>query len=363
MTRILFLTNLSGKFNGFRSIRDVEEMDCSATGLGYPINLLKELSTYVDVDVCSPPLQTIHKTTPLDSSESKRFAVTFAPSDVYVPQITDVEALLAGKDYDVVLVYAESIFAYLKNLEKISAKKVLWFLSSPHQILLPIYKKFLEEKGADLVLKVADKRNVTEFGREFARLCKNEWLPLSVDGNRFKRLALPKIADVCLFGNINPLVYPFRVRAVNAVIRSAKYGMFVSPSYGENYVREINQSKLFLTCSGMWKFPVMKYYESMACGTALVADDPIDADELGFKPDENYVSVADAYTPKAENPSYPLLGDEWEFREDVLMGKLDYYLTHVGARDRIAEAGEELVRKRHTDEVRAKELYEMLVRL
>lgn len=359
--KILFLTNLSGKFSGFRNIKDVTLQDCSGLGLDYPLSLLKELSNSARVEVYSPPLQGRSETAPLSEELMQKFGITFKQQTIFIPEQTDVEALMRGRDYDVVLVYAESMFSYMKNFEKIGERKVLWFLSSPHQILLPMYREYFEKNKLDLILKVADKENATEFGKEFMRLgLRTEWLPLSVDGNRFKKLGIPKLADICIMENVNPTVYPLRVRVVNYVLRLNKYRVMAQPCYGDDYVKAINYSRLFLTCSGDWKYPVMKYFESMACETLLLADTPVDAEELGFRADENFASIDNAYTPKVENPALPIKQEEWEFHGQALQQKLDHYLTHTEDRNRIARAGEVLVRARHTDEVRAKELFDIL---
>ena len=293
----------------------------------------------------------------------EEFGIQFRPLDVPIPISTDVAQLVEGKGYDIVLVYAESIFSHIRNLEKVAIKKVLWFISSPSQILLPSYQEYFKSNSVDLILKVADKANSTLFGREFERLGKTKWLPLSIDGNRFRNLHVPKLADVCLLGNLNPTVYPFRLRAINYLMNEGNFRVIVKPHYGEDYVRAINHSRIFLTCSGIWKFPVMKFFESMACGTLLLADDPLDAEDLGFRAGENYVSADGAWTPSVDCPKYPVDDTEWSFDKNALNRILTFYTTHVEEAKAVAEQGEKLVRKRHTDEVRAKELYDTLVKL
>lgn len=331
--KILFLTNLSARLNGILDIANVQLLDCSGQGLDYPLSLLKELSNYAHVDIFSPPLKGIAHTKPsLIPPES----VKFTPTDIAVPYETDVEALLAGRDYDVVLLYAESMFAYIRNWNRVKTKKVGWFLSSPQQILLPQYR----DADFDAIFTVIDKRGVTEFGREMVRR-KAQWLPLSVDSARFRRVKLPKAYDICLLGNLNPVVYPFRLKALEYLSKKS-YSVLLTPRYGEEYVKAINQSRVFLTCSGFCKFPVMKYFEAMACGALLLADDPLDAEELGFKPDTNYLSLGA------------------EFEETRLQRTLDWAFTHVGDTETIGRAAAELVKQRHSNEVRAQELFRTL---
>lgn len=330
--KILFVTNLCEHLNGFRDISEISAFDCSGHGLDYPLSLLKELSKTTHVDVYSPLMEKYVRTMPNFAAPN---FIKFLPIDVAVPHVTDLQELLKDKDYDALLVYAESIFTYVKNFDKVKTKKVLWFLSSPQQILLPKY----DSTQADLVLKVVDKAGITDFSNRLDELgLKTNWLPLSVDGNRFRNLHIPKIYDYCLLGNLNPTVYPLRVKMLRYLL-DKKANVALTPAYGDEYVKTINQSKMFLTCSGVCKFPVMKYYEAMACGAMLFADDPLDAEELGLKDGENYASVADIVDLAEES---------------------DWYTTHVEEAEEVARRGEELVRQRHTNEVRAKELYEML---
>lgn len=335
--KILFFANLSGNFCGIRNIKDVVAQDCSGLGLSYPLNLLAELGKYMDVDVYSPPLKGYVDTQPLLTNCPD---VKFNPQKVAIPEETDIAE--ASKGYDVALVYAESIHASSKNLEKAQAKKVLWFLSSPHQIMVPQYKELCAQ-NVDLVIKVADKDNRTVFGKKFVEKgFRTEWLPLSVDGKRFRKLDAPKVADVCLLGNLNPAVYPLRLKAYQYLLHNTgRYRLILDPTYGERYVLAINMSRVFLTCSGGLKYPVMKYFEAMACGTLLFADTPMDAEALGFRAEKNFVSL-DGYS------------------DELLEEKLQHYFTCVDDASLVAQAGEKLVRERHTDEVRAKELYGML---
>jgi hypothetical protein len=263
--------------------------------------------------------------------------IIFQARKVAIPEVVDVEKLPL-EDYDVLVVYAESIFAYLQNLEKAKTKTVLWFLSSPHQILLPTYKDFFSKNHVDLIIKSVDKENMTEFGEAFVALgLRTKWLPLSVDADRFRNLALPKVADICILGNMNPFVYPLRLKALQYLL-NGKHSVISRPCYGDDYVKAINVSRIFLTCSGTHKYPVMKYFEAMACGTLLLADEPLDADELGFKKGENYALLDDLFA-------------------------IEYYLSHREEAEYIAGKGETLVRAKHSDKVRAQELYRMLASL
>lgn len=330
--KILFVTNLCEKVSGFHKISEVALMDCSAHGLDYPLNLLKELSKYASIDVFSPSLKGFATTQPSD--KTPKF-IKFTPSTIAIPN--KVDGATFNKDYDVVLIYAESMFSYIENFSNIKPKKVMWFLSSPQQALLPEY----DNLSVELVLKVADRAGLTEFSDAFRRLgLKTQWLPLSVDTNRFRKLNLPKISEAGLLGNLNPYVYPVRVKALEYLL-AHNIPMFLNPVYGETYVTAINQSRIFVTCSGIWKYAVMKYFEVPACGTLLMADEPMDVDDLGFIAGKNYVKY------NVEN--FPEM--------------FQHYATHVSEAEEVARQGMELVRSHHSDEIRAKELFRMLEKI
>lgn len=359
--KILFLTNLSDQINGFYNILHINKaLNCSGTGLGYPLNLLYELSEYATVHIYSPPFKEYVQTKSILTDRR----VEFLPQKIAIPQNIDAVEVTENKDYDIVIAYAESIHTYMRNFENIKPKKVLWFLSSPQQILLPAYK----DVYVDLYLTVVDKAGRTDFGKEFQKR-NAKWLPLSVDERRFHSINAEKKVDFCLLGNLNPYIYPFRLQMFNYLLGmqnldgAGKYSAISIPQYGESYVLAIAMSRIFATCSGIWKFPVMKYFEALACGTLLMADTPIDAEELGFKLNENFVSVDQVFTPKIDNPSYPVKEEEWNFDGIALKTLVDHYLTHVDDNQRIASAGEKLVASRHTDKIRAKELYGMLENL
>ena len=116
--------------------------------------------------------------------------------------------------------------------------------------------------------------------------------------------------------------------------RLAREGHFV----GEKYATALALSKVFLFGTSVFKYPLMKFYEGMACGTCVMADIPLSAEELHLIPDWNFVSI-----------------DKSNWKE-----KLKYYLKHDNEREEIAQRGYEMVMKHHTAEVRAKQLLRFL---
>jgi spore maturation protein CgeB len=96
----------------------------------------------------------------------------------------------------------------------------------------------------------------------------------------------------------------------------------------------LNQSKIFLTCDSIYKFPVLKYFEALSCGALLLAPGSTELEQLGFKDGETFVEV----------------------NETNFLQKATYYLSHDQERNRITENGLKFIQERHTTEVRAKQL-------
>jgi spore maturation protein CgeB len=104
---------------------------------------------------------------------------------------------------------------------------------------------------------------------------------------------------------------------------------------------EINRAKIFFTCDSIYKYPVNKYFEVLACKTLLLASDSPELYDLGFRSGDNFVAI-----------------NKHDFLE-----KAEYYLRNDDERKRIANNGYMLVRKRHSTATRAKELTKMIIKI
>ncbi|OAT79719.1 hypothetical protein A6P54_16635 [Bacillus sp. MKU004] len=171
------------------------------------------------------------------------------------------------------------------------------------------------------------------------------WLPHHVDLNLFHDLEHPKDIPMLMMGAINPKYYPLRHKIVKTLSGSPDFLYHPHPGYRnvkdneglmvrENYVKEINRAKLFFTCDSIYKYPVKKYFEVLACNTLLLASDSPELHDLGFRAGENFVAI-----------------NEHDFHE-----KAEYYLQNEEERKRISRNGYNMVRVKHSTEVRAKEL-------
>lgn len=171
------------------------------------------------------------------------------------------------------------------------------------------------------------------------------WFPHHVPEEIFKDYKFPKTIDMLMFGSLIPHLYPLRVRMYNQFIKHPSFKYYDHPGYkplpnghhfitGQQYAMTLNKSKLFFTCDSIYQFPVLKYYEALACRTLLLASGSKELEELGFKDGETFVKV-----------------NEHNFQEKAM-----YYLQNEQERARITTNGMRLVQQKHTTKIRAKEL-------
>jgi len=107
---------------------------------------------------------------------------------------------------------------------------------------------------------------------------------------------------------------------------------------GARYAEVLALSKIFIFGTSIFKYPLLKFPEAMACRTCVLADVPLGAEDVYLEPNWNFVSINEK---------------NWK-------SKLKYYLTHDREREQIAQRGYETVMKHHTTEVRAKQLVDWL---
>ena len=94
-----------------------------------------------------------------------------------------------------------------------------------------------------------------------------------------------------------------------------------------------------MTDNGTYNCLNMKFTEVLSCGTLLLSNKPEDFDDVGFKEGEHLVIYKD-------------LND--------MQDKINYYLKHDNEREEIAKNGMEFVRKNHSNDVRIKEMTDII---
>jgi hypothetical protein len=178
------------------------------------------------------------------------------------------------------------------------------------------------------------------------------WLPHHADLSLFKELNISKDIPMLMMGAVSKYYYPLRFKILQSLSNNPDFVYHPHPGYRniddqegkfvrEKYVNEINRAKIFFTCDLIYKYPINKYFEVLACKTLLLAPDSQELYDLGFRAGENFVSI----------------------NEDDFLEKAEYYLQNDQERDRIANNGYNLVREKHSTKIRAKELITIIEKI
>lgn len=208
-------------------------------------------------------------------------------------------------------------------------------------------KLIVSEKVAHIFVLYRDR--FCHWYPEFRTLM--HWLPHHVDTNLFKDYGMKKDINYLFMGAVHPVIYPLRYKILRSMQGKSGFVCHEHPGYknfsdeerarlyiGENYAREINRAKIFLTCDSTYHYSLAKYFEVLACKTLLLAPCSNEFIDLGFMPGEHFVAIT----------------------EDDFMQKAEYYLRHEEERIQIAEQGYRMVRKRHSTTRRAIEWLAMI---
>lgn len=176
------------------------------------------------------------------------------------------------------------------------------------------------------------------------------WFPHHVPEDVFRDYRLPKTTNWLMMGYIDERIYPLRTKMLNTLMRTPGFVYHTHPGYrtvrrrengvmvGADYAKEINRAKMFLTCDSIYEFPVLKYYEALACNTLLLASGSKELEDLGFIDGETFVAV-----------------NETNFKE-----KAEYYLKNEAERLAVAQRGYQMVHSRHTTKQRISEWLEKI---
>jgi len=164
-------------------------------------------------------------------------------------------------------------------------------------------------------------------------------LPFSIDTNLYKKIEQPKVYDVMAVYTLRSDTYPLRNRVQRLVSSLHDLKTYTGKAKHRTYIDVINKSRICLTSNNKFKSLSIKYTEFLSCGSFMMADKPEDFSELGYIDGEHLVLYND-------------LRD--------LQSKIYYYLKNYKEREKIANQGMEFVRKNHSNEVRVKQMTEIL---
>lgn len=204
-------------------------------------------------------------------------------------------------------------------------------------------KRFIESENIQLVF--THYRNA--FLKWYPELTsKMVWFPHFIHPEIFKDYGQCKTINYLMMGANYPNIYPLRNHFIHQLKKEPGFIYHHHPGYravksnekgiyaGNRYAMEINKAKIFLTCDSIYKYPLLKYFEVLACNTLLIASPSQELTELGFIDGTTFIAAD---------------------QSNVLF-KARHYLIYEEERKRIARNGFQMVMKRHTTEVRVKEL-------
>ena len=152
--------------------------------------------------------------------------------------------------------------------------------------------------------------------------------------HKYKDLNLEKEIDIMATFNVVNYLYPYRSE-LQSFINNLPYKSFTKSVFHDEYIKKINQSKIFITSNNVYNSLNMKYTEVLACGTLLFANRPEDLDDIELKDEEHLIIYKD-------------------FKD--LKEKIDYYLKNDKEREEIAKNGMKLVREKHSNDIRIQEM-------
>ena len=211
-------------------------------------------------------------------------------------------------------------------------------------------RKFLKEEQIDYVFphyRDAFLRSFPEFEERMV------WFPHHVPTELFKDYQLEKSIDYLFIGAAIRHVYPLRAIWIDKLKHEKGFVMYGHPGYrkqtfcskrdmvAENYAKEINRAKMLFTCHSKYEYPVLKYFETAACHTLLMANGSQELNDLGFVDGETFV----------------------EINEKNVVEKARAYLRDDEKRRKISLRAYNMVRARHSTEKRASELVEFIEKI
>lgn len=245
---------------------------------------------------------------------------------------------------DIIITYAFKVKENYPGLKDVPIPKCMRFNETTYEYFLYILL------NRDIGLCIFHHQNDTFNWRDKGiRGIKFENIPHCAESSIFKDYGEDKTTDILISGNMRKDVYPFRTRLKYLVLKdlSKRYKIKVIPHPGyrslrknkpntyflRDYSREINKSKIAITCSSRYKYSLMKYIEIPMSRSLLAADIPDERHDFFRK----FMLVLDP---------------GWSDKQ--IIDRLSYYVEHNIQRAALVERGYALVNRTRTQEHYAK---------
>ncbi|MEH7118600.1 glycosyltransferase [Neobacillus vireti] len=219
-----------------------------------------------------------------------------------------------------------------------------------------VRRQYFKDTNIDIIFSLTKSpflKTFPEYQEKF------RWWPFSINPGIFKDWQLEKDIDCLLMGQVYDREgtspnntktpkgrYPFREEVLEKMRNTKGFVFHPHPGHdapstailNERYAQELNRSKIFFTCGGVFKYPVLKYFEAPACRTLLLAEPVQDIVDLGFKDGQHFVAC-----------------DQSNIQE-----KTAYYLENEQERQFITDNGFEFVHQYHSNQARALQLVDYI---
>jgi len=184
-----------------------------------------------------------------------------------------------------------------------------------------------------------------KFHTDLHNYLKCIWFPHSVNVNIFRDYKYKKEYDILQTGAIYK-VYETRNFMINKFKDDPRYKIIERPKENtkvqwptrRDYSKELNKAYMNICCGSVYQYPVMKYFEIPASNSVIFGDWFDELGDLGF---ERYVSML------------PIDKTDINTQVDILLKNKDKLLE-------IASNGYNLIHERHTNEIRVKELIQIV---
>ncbi|WP_188455304.1 glycosyltransferase family protein [Virgibacillus oceani] len=223
------------------------------------------------------------------------------------------------------------------------------FINDVHRFV-NLRRNYIAKHNIQYLFTIVRDKFVEVYPEYIARM---EWFPHFAETDIFRDYHIHKDIDLLLTGAVSD-VYPLRQKIVKAYETNPNFVYHKHPGYrnfskpkendyfiGQKYAMELNRAKIVFTCPSVFQYPVIKYFEVLACKTLLIAPTFQELEDLGFIPYKHFVPI----------------------NEDNFIEKADYYLANNQERQNIAEQGYEFVRHRHSIKKRAEQLINRIERI
>lgn len=223
------------------------------------------------------------------------------------------------------------------------------------------YYQALSKSGYDALFMRYTHLKTTDVRRRIK--VPTHFVPWSVDTNTF--YTREKTVDVTFCGAVDPTVYPLRTKIyqelphiiknnpiktsvsyISKTIPQGFYGSTISQwkgvknvYVGEAYADLLGRSLISIFDCSIYRYPILKYFESMASGCCVLADTPACCIELGMY-----------------KKFYPIDYKDW-------IKPLYYYLDSPNKAKRMGHKASNFIREKHSHRVRADEFVRLLKKI